>query len=60
MLGQGSGKGEYNSSYTDTYKGEGGGEYQKVTRHDLINKNYIFPQDKYAHMSSYTEEYYKK
>jgi hypothetical protein len=29
----------------------------KVTRYDLINKNYIFPQDKHQSESNYTNSY---
>jgi hypothetical protein len=50
-------KGDYNSSYADNYIKHEQGPASKVTRYDIINKNYIFPQDKYTAESNYTGSY---
>ncbi len=48
---------DYNSSYADNYQKHDQVAPNKVTRYDLINKNYIFPQEKYIGESNYTQSY---
>ncbi len=51
------GKNDYLSAYTDNYRKPETGSGSKVTRYDLINKNYIFPQDNFQAESNYTGSY---
>lgn len=50
-------KGDYNSNYNENYRKMETITPNKVTRYDLINKNYIFPQDNYAPESNYNGSY---
>jgi hypothetical protein len=48
---------DYNSNYANNYVNHEAGPPNKVTRYDLINKNYIFPQEPFKGESNYSGAY---
>jgi hypothetical protein len=48
---------DYSSNYANNYINHEAAAPTKVTRYDLINKNYIFPQEAFKGESNYTGTY---